>query len=290
MFLNLAAANNDHESQSPHYFDEVNYLLPKELFASCKRYNPQAFVNLNSFHALDRSKTDRYSSSKRKLLDENFFGPGPSFCNLCVPIVYGESFTGRLSFLNQIPRRLRPTLFRFISPLAPVVNINKISEFVLNLEPGPLPSLAFVCDSKDEDSLYKILKRVTDLLFCVFVFVLLIVSYLPIALLVASESKGPIIFKQSRVGKNLANFSCWKFRTMTEDTKDAASHLINPNSVTKWGKFLRRFKVDELPQIKNIIVGEMSLVDLALVFPVSWNLLMKGKIKACSVYYLVSQV
>ena len=47
---------------------------------------------------------------------------------------------------------------------------------------------------------------------------------------------------------------------MTEDTKDAASHLINPNSVTKWGKFLRRFKVDELPQIKNIIVGEMSLV------------------------------
>ena len=130
----------------------------------------------------------------------------------------------------------------------------------MNLEPGPLPSLAFVCDSKDEDSLYKILKRVTDLLFCVFVFVLLIVSYLPIALLVASESKGPIIFKQSRVGKNLANFSCWKFRTMTEDTKDAASHLINPNSVTKWGKFLRRFKVDELPQIKNIIVGEMSLV------------------------------
>ena len=71
---------------------------------------------------------------------------------------------------------------------------------------------------------------------------------------------GKPIFIQLRVGKNQKPFKLIKFRTMKIDTPSLASHLINQNSVTKFGKILRSLKMDELPQIYNVLNGEMSLV------------------------------
>ncbi|PMM14352.1 lipid carrier--UDP-N-acetylgalactosaminyltransferase [Vibrio breoganii] len=71
---------------------------------------------------------------------------------------------------------------------------------------------------------------------------------------------GSPIFIQERVGRNKKPFKLIKFRTMSVETKSVASHLANNASITKLGHFLRKTKIDELPQLINVVKGEMSLV------------------------------
>ncbi len=71
---------------------------------------------------------------------------------------------------------------------------------------------------------------------------------------------GSPIFIQERVGRNKKPFNLIKFRTMSVETKSVASHLANNSSITKLGAFLRKTKIDELPQLINVLKGEMSLV------------------------------
>lgn len=71
---------------------------------------------------------------------------------------------------------------------------------------------------------------------------------------------GSPLFRQERVGKNQKPFTLIKFRTMSKDTRSVASHLANPVAITKLGRILRRTKLDELPQLWNVLIGEMSIV------------------------------
>ena len=118
---------------------------------------------------------------------------------------------------------------------------------------------------------YLVAKRVIDFVLCIFGILLLSPALLLIALAIKIDSKGPVLFQQKRVGKDKAHFQIYKFRTMSVDTpKDAPTHLLgNPDAhITKVGKFLRKTSLDELPQLLNIIKGEMAIVGPR---PALWN-------------------
>lgn len=79
-------------------------------------------------------------------------------------------------------------------------------------------------------------------------------------LLVRLGSRGPAIFRQVRVGRDRAPFTCYKFRTMYVATENLPTHKVSPASITPLGQFLRRSKLDELPQLLNVACGQMSFV------------------------------
>ena len=114
-------------------------------------------------------------------------------------------------------------------------------------------------------------KRLIDIVLSLLGIVLLSPLLLLIALLIKLDSKGPVLFRQKRVGKNKKYFNILKFRTMKADAPhDTPTHLMkDPEAYhTRIGKLLRRTSLDELPQLFNILVGQMSIIGPR---PALWN-------------------
>lgn len=114
-----------------------------------------------------------------------------------------------------------------------------------------------------QDQLYnRYLKRIFDLLFSIFVLLCIFSWLFPIiALVIKLESKGPVIFRQLRSGKNNVSFWCYKFRSMciNHDSHHRQASR-NDERITKLGNFLRKTSLDEFPQFINVLRGEMSVV------------------------------
>lgn len=119
--------------------------------------------------------------------------------------------------------------------------------------------------------MYHHIKRGIDFFLALLGMIILSPVFLILMLVIKVDSRGPILFKQKRVGIHKTHFMILKFRTMKIDTpKDMATHLLhNPQQyITKVGRFLRKTSLDELPQIINILKGDMSIVGPR---PALWN-------------------
>lgn len=119
--------------------------------------------------------------------------------------------------------------------------------------------------------MYIILKRVIDFISSLLALIILSPIFLIIAIWIKLNSKGPVFFKQKRVGKNKKLFEIYKFRSMRSDTPaNMPTHLLNdPEAfITSSGKFLRKTSLDELPQLINIVKGEMAIIGPR---PALWN-------------------
>lgn len=118
---------------------------------------------------------------------------------------------------------------------------------------------------------YMKIKRLMDFIISLIALILLSPLFLILIIAIKVDSKGPVLFKQKRVGRCKSYFNILKFRTMKIDTpKDTPTHLLeNPDQwITRVGKFLRKTSLDELPQIVNIIKGDMSIIGPR---PALWN-------------------
>ena len=110
---------------------------------------------------------------------------------------------------------------------------------------------------------YFFFKRLIDIALSFIGLIILFPFFIVFAIIIKCESKGPVFFKQKRFGKNKEFFMIYKFRTMRTDTpKDMPTHMLrNAESyITKFGGFMRKTSIDELPQIINILKGDMSII------------------------------
>ena len=128
-------------------------------------------------------------------------------------------------------------------------------------------------ESSVEFSLYEVIKRLIDVV-CSFLGVLVLSPlFIIIAIIIKTTSKGPVFFSQRRVGKNGKEFYMYKFRSMVVNAEELKEKLSAQNEmsgpmfkmkddprVTKVGKFIRKTSIDELPQLWNVLKGDMSLV------------------------------
>lgn len=257
LLLHLAVLNNNALSNADEY-QKVNVNLLEQTLATAKRAGVSRFVNITTFHALDEHGSE-YARSKRAALDILKAEENIAITNVFLPAVYGDEFVGKLSIVKKVPALLRPAALTFLTALLPTVHVDELAR-VLATDIGAKPQSIMLAYSQDQNIVYRIGKRLIDVLFSVAVITLAGWILAIVWVLVRLGSSGPGIFAQERVGQNGKTFTCYKFRTMKTGTKQAGTHEMTADAITGIGAFLRKTKIDELPQVWNILRGELSLV------------------------------
>ena len=171
--------------------------------------------------------------------------------------IYSTISPEKNSAIYEIAKQAEKSMirFKFIPDFKLFVNRETHIEYldnypILSLRTEPL-----------EDSANRVKKRVFDIVFSLLVIVLLLSWLIPIlGILIKINSRGPVFFKQLRSGKNNKQFTCYKLRTLTENKEAHISQVtMNDARVTRFGHFLRKTNLDELPQFINVLFGNMSV-------------------------------
>lgn len=256
--INLATLNSDAKA-SLKEFNAVNKELMILLAQSCNRQGVKSFININSVHALDINNNSFYAQSKRagaRALTQLSF---PNYFNIYLPSVHGDEWAGKLGVLNRIPKALAKLIYVPLSAYKPTVNVAQLADFLLHADQRTDDTI-IVSGGQHSNRFYHYTRRVVDICFAVFVILFLWWLLAILWLLIKLETSGPAIFAQRRVGQNSKEFTCYKFRTMRVGTAQCGTHEVSSSSVTRVGGYLRKLKLDELPQIWNLLRNEMSLI------------------------------
>lgn len=284
VFLHLAVLNNN-QNGSDAEFAAVNVSHLLETASLARAGGARKFVNLCSTHALEPMLADAYSETKRYgALELAAFWPEGAI-NLYIPALYGSSYQGRLAPLRRLPEPLAQIALAALRQIKPMVSADRLWE-QLNLimnhsinRNDNWQTEQYLADPVPSWGLYALVKRIVDLTAALTILLFFGWLMLLIALYIRNDSAGPAIFVQERVGYSGAVFKCYKFRTMAVGTTEAATHDVGSAVITSAGGFLRRTKLDELPQIINIFRNEMSLVGPRPCLPLQMELIRLRKLR-----------
>lgn len=280
--VHLATINNNSDAETSEFYrTNVDFLL--EIANLSQKLGIAKFINITSVHALEQVAQDDYSVSKR-IGDQRLRNSGiQGVFTIYLPAVYGTEFAGKLKRLEALPRKFRLQALHVLAWLKPVVSVERladsISDVVSSSNSVVQARRLFISDALVNRRGFDALKRVGDLFFAICVLIFGSWLMLAIAVAVKVSSPGPAIFAQRRVGKGRKIFTCYKFRTMSDGTKESATHEIQSSSVTPLGSFLRAVKLDELPQIFNIFRNEMSLVGPRPCLPIQTELIAERQLR-----------
>lgn len=259
LLVHLAVLNTNAEAPSS-LFQEVNVNLALKTVKAAKAAGIPTFVNVSSVHALDPNRRSAYADSKReaaKLLAEI---DGIKVLNIYLPAVYGDKWSGKLSVLNRFPQPIARIAFGVLAALRPTVHVARLVPFLETADRHVSSDEIILSDDQSQNLTYVFTKRALDVSISVLIALLFWWALILVWLAVKLTSPGPGIFAQRRIGLNGSEFTCYKFRTMRQGTTQAGTHEVSEQAVTRLGRFLRRAKLDELPQIWNILRNEISLI------------------------------
>lgn len=255
--VHLAVLNTDADSDAA-TFRSVNVDLTQQVAEIAARAGIARFLNISSVHVLDEANSTPYATSKRDAITMLKGITGTDVTNVFLPFVRGAQWNGKLSFLNTLPAVFAKPMSAFLLALKPSVTAETIAQFILADQPAR--DRVILSEDQLQNPVYRTLKRILDLTFAITIIVLLWWALLIVWVAIKMGSPGPGIFTQERVGRHGKLFTCYKFRTMKEGAVQAGTHEVTASSITGIGRVLRGTKVDELPQVVNIFMNEISLI------------------------------
>lgn len=256
--INLATINSD----SPltfGAFEAVNKTLLLDLARRCRKVGVKKFMNVSSIHALDIDNDSFYAISKRQGADALAALGISEYTSVYVPLIYGEKWSGKFRLLNNLPKSLAKLTFSFAAALKPCIHINLLCQKLLIKKYSPVEQ-QIISNNQFGNYIYAGVRWAVDITFAVTITIIFSWLLLIVWILVKLTSKGPGIFVQKRVGMHGKEFPCFKFRTMQDGTDQRGTHEVNNSSITRIGSTLRKYKLDELPQVLNIFRNEMSII------------------------------
>ncbi|MEM6711658.1 MAG: sugar transferase [Pseudomonadota bacterium] len=261
--IHLAVLNTGADASMQDY-QLVNVDLWTDVLQVCVDAQIAKVVLISSLHA-ENPNQSAYAASKRdaealleahSATDQNRKGYILRF-----PAVYTDRFAGQLAVLNRLPRFLQTFALQCAACIKPVIGADAVVNAVQDTLHDPSPfQRRFVSDGQRTNPVYGLLRRTVDLVGGAAGLLVLSPILLGLWAWVKATSPGPGLFAQERVGRHQRTFTCYKFRTMAVGTRNAASHEVGTASVTPQGQFLRRWKLDELPQLWNVLLGQQTLI------------------------------
>lgn len=271
LLVHCAVANTGSRLSETQIF-EANVSLVEEVAAAAAQAGIGHIVHLSSIHALDPGNMSSYARSKRASAEVLARHAGTAVV-LYLPMVYGETYAGNLSFLNRLPPGLARLLVRPLAALKPVVHIDRLAAYIDEERfQAETDFERILVDDPLANPWHAAAKRLVDIALSLFILVFLGWFMALVWVAVRLQSPGPGIFAQQRVGRFGKPFTCYKFRTMQNGTRQAGTHEISAASVTALGRILRVTKIDELPQVLNVLRNEMSFVGPRPCLPVQEEL------------------
>ena len=229
------------------------------LSSAAKRIGIPRFVQCASFRALTDRPGSPYAQSVASEYEEVLQNFGESAELIFLGRIAGSRYARRKFWHFRYPERFDFLSSEILSAIIPTTQIEDLAKFLSSPRVFGQSRTLVLTDGNAKNFTYSIWRAAVDGVFVVAV--LLLAPLLLIAwIAVLIESGRPGIFSQDRVGERGSIFRCFKIRTMRTGTSLIATHKVGTDAVTRVGGFLRRFKIDELPQVWNVFRGEMSVV------------------------------